>query len=102
VSAPRTKALQAGSIYEKHGAFHVRFYAYENEKRVQRSKKLCAVSEEHPAKDHPSVLALAEDFIRGLNAVNGENAADCGHKCPICHQRCKRTIRGNFAKKVKT
>ena len=95
-----TPQVQTGHVYERHGAFHIRFYVHENGKRKQRSHKLCAKDADHPSKASHSVLTLAEDFILKINLANTFNDAQPGHNCPVCGNRCKRTIEGTFAPKV--
>jgi hypothetical protein len=90
---------QAGYVYEANDAWHIRFYAHEGGKSKQRSAKLCAKDSTHPSKVAPAVVALAEAFIAGINTANGLNAAQPGHSCPLCQQRCRRTIVGKFAPK---
>ncbi len=81
-------------------AFHIRYYAWENGKRKQRSHRLCAKDELHPSKEAPAVIALAEDFIAKINVANAANDDRAGHNCPLCGNRCKRTITQKFAPKV--
>jgi|GEM_PF-4163628 len=97
MSKPQT---QAGYIYEQHGAFHIRFYVHENGKNKRRSRKLCIKDDLHPSKEAPAVLALAEEFIATINNANSANDSRAGHSCPICNNRCKRTIEQKFATKV--
>lgn len=61
---------QAGHIYEKHGAFHVRYYVEEAGERKQKSTKLC---DKDRTKGHGSITAkavvmLCEDFMRTVNS----------------------------------
>jgi hypothetical protein len=79
-------------------AFHSRFYVHENGVRKQRSRKLCLKGDLHPSKDAPAVLALAEEFISTINNANAVNDAQPGHNCPICGNRCKRTVEQKFAR----
>ncbi|HEY6767997.1 MAG TPA: hypothetical protein VI386_24850 [Candidatus Sulfotelmatobacter sp.] len=81
-------------------SFHVRYYIHENGKSKQRSHKLCPKNDLHPSKDASSVVALAESFMLKINEANGFNDAQPGHNCPICGNRCHRTIEGKFAKKA--
>lgn len=91
---------QHGSLYEHNGSFHIRFYVHENGIRKRRSRKLCAKDDLHPSREAPAVVALSEAFIATINTANAANDAAPGHNCPICGNRCKRTIEGKFSKKV--
>jgi len=91
---------QHGYICEKNSVFHIRYYVHENGKRRQRSAKLCNKDETHYAKDAPAVVKFAEDFMLKINQANNENDAAPGHKCPLCGNRCPRTIEGKFSKQV--
>lgn len=90
---------QHGHVYERHGAFHIRYYVHENGVRKHRSQKICSKNVLHPSKDAPAVVALAESFILKINTANAANDAQPGHNCPICGNRCKRTIEQKFAPK---
>lgn len=96
MSTPRT---QRGYIFEANGAWHLRFNVHENGKRKQRSAKLCGKDDLHPSKDASSVVALADAFILKINQANAVNDAQPGHNCPVCGNRCTRTIKGTFASK---
>lgn len=96
MSTPRT---QAGYVFEANNAWHLRFYVHEDGVRKQRSRVLCPKDNLHPSKDAPSVVALAEAFMLKINEANTINDAQPGHSCPICGNRCKRTIEQKFAKK---
>jgi hypothetical protein len=93
-------APQHGYVYEANNAWHIRYYVHENGVRKQRSRKLCLKSDLHPSKDAPAVLVLAEEFIKTINTANAANDAQPGHNCPICGNRCNRTIQQKFAPKV--
>ena len=95
------KGDQHGYIYEGRDgkSFHIRFYVYENGHRKQRSRKLCAKDDVNHSVDAPSVLSLAEVFILKINTANALNDAAPGHNCPLCGNRCPRTIGGKFTKK---
>jgi hypothetical protein len=80
--------------------FHIRYYVHENGIRKQRSRKLCLKDDLHPSKDAPAVVKLAEEFMETINLANVFNDAQPGHNCPICGNRCKRTIEQKFAEKV--
>ncbi len=54
---------QRGYIYDRNCAFHVRYYAHEGGVRKQRSYRLCSMDQDHPSKDAPAVIKLAEDFM---------------------------------------
>ena len=64
---------QRGYIYEKFGAFHVRYYATEivdgQPTRVQRSHRLCTKDRAtgHGSKSAIAVRALCEDFMKSIN-----------------------------------
>ena len=98
MSRPRT---QTGHVYlgadEK--SFHIRFYAHENGVRKQKSHKLCSKDDLHPSQESPSVIALAEAFMLKINQANTANDAQPGHNCPLCGNRCPRTIEQKFAKR---
>jgi hypothetical protein len=96
MSRPQT---QAGYIFESGNAWHLRFNVHENGKRRQRSVKLCGKDSEHPSKDSMGVRQLAADLIGKINAANAVNDSAPGHSCPVCGNRCKRTIQGKFAPK---
>jgi|SRR5579862_1513139 len=91
---------QRGYVFERNKAFHIRYYVHENGVRKQRSYRLCAADELHATKDAQSVVALAEDFMLRINLSNTFNDEQPGHNCPICGNRCKRTIEQKFASKV--
>ena len=91
---------QHGYIYERNNAFHVRFYVHENGVRKQRSYRLCTNDELHFSKDAPSVVALAEEFMLRINTANAFNDEQPGHNCPICGNRCTRTIEQKFASQI--
>jgi hypothetical protein len=97
MSKPRT---QAGYVFERYNGWHIRFYVHENGKPKQRSRKLCTKDADHPSKDSPSVVKLAEDLMSKINEANAVNDNHAGHSCPVCGNRCIRTIQGKFAKKV--
>jgi len=91
---------QHGYIYERNKAFHVRFYVHEGGVRKQRSYRLCSKDEQHPSKDSPAVIALAEDFMLRINTANTFNDGQPGHNCPICGNRCKRNIKQQFTSQI--
>jgi hypothetical protein len=91
---------QKGHLYARNNSFHVRYYVHENGVRKQRSHRLCAIDEQHPSKDAPSVVQLAEEFMLKINLANTFNDEQPGHNCPVCGNRCKRNLRGQFASKV--
>jgi len=91
---------QHGYIFEMHGAFHIRYYVHSEGLRKRRSLKLCPKNDIYPSKDSPSVLKLAEEFILNINVANVVNDKQIGHNCPVCGNRCKRTIEQKFAPKV--
>jgi hypothetical protein len=99
MSRPRT---QNGYVFAGADgkAFHIGFYCHENGVRKQRSRKLCNKDSNHPSPEAPSVIALAEAFIKSINEANSINDAQQGHGCPICKHRCPRTLKGTFAAKV--
>jgi len=99
MSKPQT---QHGYIYlgADGKAFHIRYYVHQNGVRKQRSRKLCVKDDAHPSNDAPAVIALAEEFMATINAANAANDTQRGHSCPICGNRCKRTIEQKFAPKV--
>jgi len=88
---------QRGHIFEMHNAFHIRYSVHENGVRKQRSRKLCVKNDLHPSTNSPAVVKLAEDLILKINTANAANDAQPGHDCPICGNRCKRTIEQKFA-----
>jgi hypothetical protein len=92
--------VQVGHIYEKHGAFHVRFYVHSEGMRKQRSRLLCIKTESTPSKDSPEVLTLAAQLMAQINEANAVNNSQSHHVCPICRNRCPRNISGKFTKKV--
>ncbi len=83
-------------------SFHIRFNVHENGVRKQRSAKLCTKDSNHPSKDAPAVVALAEAFMLKINEANGLNDDQPGHCCPICKHRCPRTIEQKFAQQKPT
>ena len=91
---------QHGHVYERHNSFHIRYYVHENGVRKQCSRKLCLKDDLHHSKDAPAVLTLAEKFIVTINGANTANDVRPGHNCPICGNRCKRTIEQKFAPRV--
>jgi integrase len=60
---------QGGHIYEKHGAFHVRYYKVEDGERKQKSHRLCTKDRNtgHGSKSALAVRMLCEDFMRTIN-----------------------------------
>jgi hypothetical protein len=62
---------QQGHIYERFGAFHVRYYTTEIENgqpvRRQRSHMLCRKDEKHHSRTCKPVRQLCEDFMREIN-----------------------------------
>ena len=97
MSQPQT---QRGYVFLHGEGFHIRYYVHENGVRKQRSRKLFVKYDRHFSKEAPSVVALAETFIATINAANADNDNRAGHNCPICGNRCKRTIEQKFASKV--
>src|SRR5947207_5370316 len=91
---------QRGYIFESHGAFHIRYYIHSDGLRKQRSRKLCVKDDLHPSKTAPTVVALAEEFMLRIIAANVVNDQKIGHDCPICGNRCRRTIEQKFAPKA--
>jgi len=53
----------AGNVYEKHGAFYVRWWVVENGERRQRSKWLCRKDREHSSRNSKAVRDLATDHL---------------------------------------
>ena len=96
MSTPR---IQSGYVFEANNAWHLRFYAHEGGKSRQRSMRLCGKDEEHPSKDSMGVRQLASDLMEKINQANTVNDAVKGHHCPLCNNRCRRTIEGKFSKK---
>lgn len=99
MSKPST---QNGYVYlgSEGNSWHCRFYLYtEKGKRIQRSHKLCEKTENTPSKDSPVVQQLREELMRGVNAAVACERNGKGHWCPVCGNRCPRTIEGKFAKK---
>jgi hypothetical protein len=94
MSRPRT---QVGYIFETHGSWHIRFYVHENGVRKHRSQKLCVKDDLHSSKVSPAVLKLAEKFMLRINTANAFNNTERGHNCPVCGNRCRRTIEQQFA-----
>jgi len=97
MSTPQT---QRGYVFLSGKAFHIRYYVHEKGVRKQRSRKLCPKNEQHFSKEAPSVVALAETFMATINAANAANDNRAGHNCPICGNRCKRTIEQKFASQL--
>ena len=60
---------QAGYIYERNGAFHVRYYVEEAGERKQKSRKLCDKDRNtgHGTASAKAVVMLCEDFMRTIN-----------------------------------
>jgi integrase len=60
---------QRGYIFEKHGSFHVRYYAAVDGARKQLSHRLCAKdrSTGHGSPSAKTVRAICEDFMRTVN-----------------------------------
>ncbi len=52
-----------GNVYEKNGAFHVRWWTVENGQRRQRSKKLCDKDRDHASTRSKAVLDLAAEHM---------------------------------------
>jgi hypothetical protein len=91
-------STQAGYIYERNAAWHLRYNAHEAGVRKQRSRKLCAKDDLNPSKTSQAVLKRAEDLMLKINTANAVNDAASGHNCPLCGNRCKRTLQGKFTK----
>ena len=81
---------QRGHIYEKFGAFHLRFYKTVFGVKKQFSKKLCDKNDVTQSKDSPAVLALAEALIAEVNLHNQTKRKFV----------CNRNEHGHFAPKV--
>ncbi len=66
---------QRGYIYEKNGAFHVRYYATVDGERKHLSRFLCTKDRAtgHGAPSAKAVVLLCEDFMR---TINGSQTAD--------------------------
>jgi integrase len=62
---------QGGYIYERHGAFHVRYYTDEAGARKQKSHRLCTKDRAtgHGAATAKAVVMLCEDFMRTVNTA---------------------------------
>ena len=97
MSQPQT---QRGYVFLSGKAFHIRYYVHENGVSKQRSRKLCMEDDLHPSKEAPSVVALAEDFMLRINTANTFNDETPFHNCPVCGNRCARTIEQKFASQV--
>src|SRR4030088_2540116 len=97
MSKPRT---QRGYVYLERDdkSWFVRFYAHEGGVRKQKAHKLCEKSVEYPTKE--SVRPIADVFIETINKAYTVNDAQPGHNCPLCGNRCRRTIRGTFSPQV--
>jgi hypothetical protein len=90
---------QRGYIFKSQdgAGWHVRFYAHEDGKRVQRSHKLCDVDADHTTKE--SVQGLCNEFIVSINTANAVNDSQPHHDCPICGNHCPRNLKGQFVGK---
>lgn len=99
MSKPRT---QRGQVYlERNGeSWSVRFYVHEGGVSKRKAHKLCEKSVEYPSKE--SVRPLADAYMATINTANAVNDAAPGHNCPVCGNRCPRTIEGKFAKQQVT
>jgi hypothetical protein len=62
---------QGGYIYERHGAFHVRYYTDGDGGRKQKSHRLCTKDRAtgHGATSAKAVVMLCEDFMRTVNTA---------------------------------
>src|SRR4051812_22935219 len=73
--------IQKGYIYEASGAFFVRYYVSEivdgQEKRVQRSERLCMKDDKHYAANARAVKLLRDKFMLSINSqqANGHSFA---------------------------
>jgi integrase len=61
---------QGGHIYERHGAFHVRYYTVEDGVRKQKSHRLCTKDRNtgHGSTSAKAVVMQCEDFMRTVNS----------------------------------
>jgi hypothetical protein len=73
--------IQSGYIYEASGAFFVRYYVTEivdgEQKRVQRSERLCSKGAKFYARNAKAVKLLRDEFMLTVNQQAGQvNVAD--------------------------
>ena len=65
---------QRGHIFERHGAFHVRFYQSKMHNgiatRVQKSHKLCDKDRVRHSRSSKPVRFAAEEFMRKVNSTS--------------------------------
>ena len=73
----RSERHQSGHIYERHGAFHVRYYTVEDGVRKQKSHRLCTKDRDtgHGSRSAKAVVLLCEDFMRTVNADTSATSA---------------------------
>ena len=77
MSKPRN---QHGHVFERHGAFHIRYYVHENGVRKQRSQKLCVKDTDHPMKDAELNSMLLHEVIASRAAVMAAKVTvNCRH-----------------------
>jgi len=66
---------QRGHVFERHGAFHIRYYDSEiidgQPRRVQRSERLCSKDNRHYSIGCKPVQQLAAKFMEKVNAASG-------------------------------
>lgn len=91
---------QRGYLFARNGSWNIRFYVHSDGVRKQRSQMLCPVDAEHSTKNAPALLKVADAFMNCINASNAVNNTQPHHVCPICKNRCPRTIRGTFTKVI--
>jgi hypothetical protein len=72
--------IQRGYVYEASGSFYVRYWATEivngQQRRVQRSEKLCEKNNKYYARNAKAVKLLRDEFMNKLNQRHGHRAVN--------------------------
>ena len=71
----RRQRHQKGNLFEKCGAFYIRYYTRIGGVLKQKTKKLCAKDEKHHSKTCTPVRLLVDEFMLGVNSNNDAEGA---------------------------
>jgi hypothetical protein len=91
----RRQRHQKGNLFEKCGAFYIRYYTRIGGVLKQKTKKLCAKDEKYHSKTCKAVRLLRDEFMLGINSNNMEmlEAPRCrssgrARTCPLPRRIC--------------
>jgi integrase len=71
----RRQRHQKGNLFEKCGAFYIRYYTRVGGVLKQKTKKLCAKDEKYHSKTCKPVRLLVDEFMLEVNSNNGAEGA---------------------------